>query len=159
VTAVNSPNKPRPADPLVLTVAEQLRRIENNYLREGSGPGSRFEGRLLEDVQAVMAVAAVRAESADVINELRGKVRRLESDPQPAPGPFPEGCTCLELKYGRRSPGPDCPAHPAPPGCCGYPMEQALEVSGVRVYRCVYRGHHPRVYENAATGEQVRESQ
>jgi hypothetical protein len=29
-----------------------LARIEVNYEREGSGPGSRFEGRLLEDVQA-----------------------------------------------------------------------------------------------------------
>ena len=29
-----------------------LRRIETNYQREGSGPGSRFEGRLPEDVQA-----------------------------------------------------------------------------------------------------------
>jgi len=29
-----------------------LCRIERNYEREGSGPGSRFEGRLLEDVQA-----------------------------------------------------------------------------------------------------------
>ena len=29
-----------------------LYRIEANYEREGSGPGSRFEGRLLQDVQA-----------------------------------------------------------------------------------------------------------
>jgi len=29
-----------------------LHDIAVNYAREGSGPGSRFEGRLLEDVQA-----------------------------------------------------------------------------------------------------------
>ncbi len=51
-TAVTSPNAPRPADPLTLEIADMLRRIEINYGREGSGPGSRFEGRLLEDVQA-----------------------------------------------------------------------------------------------------------
>jgi hypothetical protein len=48
----DSPNVPRPADPLVVEVADMLVRIEVNYDREGSGPGSRFEGRLLEDVQA-----------------------------------------------------------------------------------------------------------
>jgi hypothetical protein len=42
-------------------VADTLRRIEVNYDREGSGPGSRFEGELLEDVQARTAVAMVRA--------------------------------------------------------------------------------------------------
>jgi hypothetical protein len=47
-----SPNVPRPADPLVVEVADMLVRIEASYEREGSGPGSRFEGRLLEDVQA-----------------------------------------------------------------------------------------------------------
>jgi len=36
-----------------------LRRIEYNYGREGSGPGSRFEGRLLEDVQAEAVMCAV----------------------------------------------------------------------------------------------------
>jgi hypothetical protein len=51
-SAVNSPNAPRPADPLVRELADALRRIEANYEKEGSGPGSRFEGRLLEDVQA-----------------------------------------------------------------------------------------------------------
>lgn len=49
--AVPSPNAPRPAG-LTLEIADMLRRIEYNYDREGSGPGSRFEGRLLEDVQA-----------------------------------------------------------------------------------------------------------
>jgi len=33
-------------------LADGLARIERNYEREGSGPGSRFEGKLLEDVQA-----------------------------------------------------------------------------------------------------------
>jgi hypothetical protein len=42
----------RPADPLVRELADGLRRIEDNYHREGSGPGSRFEGKLPEDVQA-----------------------------------------------------------------------------------------------------------
>lgn len=50
--AVPSPNAPRPADPLVRELADGLRRIEFNYQKEGSGPGSRFEGRLPEDVQA-----------------------------------------------------------------------------------------------------------
>ena len=49
---VPSPNAPRPGDPLTVEIADMLRRIEINYGREGSGPGSRFEGRLLEDVQA-----------------------------------------------------------------------------------------------------------
>jgi len=53
---IASPNAPRPADPLVLEIADALRRIEANYEREGSGPGSRFEGRLLEDVQAEWVV-------------------------------------------------------------------------------------------------------
>jgi hypothetical protein len=58
--AASSPNAPRPADLLVLEVADMLRRIERNYDREGSGPGSRFEGRLLEDVQAEAVVRHVR---------------------------------------------------------------------------------------------------
>ena len=56
-----SPNAPRPDDPLTLELADILRRIEINYEREGSGPGSRFEGRLLEDVQAERIVRAIRA--------------------------------------------------------------------------------------------------
>lgn len=66
----SSPNKPRPADPLVRQVADALARIERNYQREGSSPGSRFEGELLEDVQARYAVNEVRSyaprEVADV---------------------------------------------------------------------------------------------
>jgi hypothetical protein len=53
--AVSSPNKPRPHG-ITLEVAQLLGRIERNYSREGSGPGSRFEGRLLEDVQAEAAL-------------------------------------------------------------------------------------------------------
>jgi hypothetical protein len=59
--AVESPSKPRPDDPLLISVADALRRIEVNYDREGSGPGSRFEGELLEDLQARQAVAMVRS--------------------------------------------------------------------------------------------------
>ena len=46
-----SPNAPRPDDPLIIEISDALYRISVNYEREGSGPGSRFEGRLLEDVQ------------------------------------------------------------------------------------------------------------
>jgi hypothetical protein len=56
-TAVPSPNWPRPASALVREVADMIRRIEYNYDREGSGPGSRFEGRLREDIQAEAVVA------------------------------------------------------------------------------------------------------
>lgn len=48
---VNSPNAPRPTG-ITLEIADTLAAIERNYGREGSGPGTRFEGRLLEDVQA-----------------------------------------------------------------------------------------------------------
>lgn len=58
--AVRSPNKPRPADPLTIEIADMLRRIENNYYAEGSGPGSRFEGRLLEDAQAEAVLRRIR---------------------------------------------------------------------------------------------------
>jgi hypothetical protein len=57
---VNSPNKPRPSDPLITQVADILWRIARNYEKEGSGPGSRFEGRLLEDVQAERIVRMLR---------------------------------------------------------------------------------------------------
>jgi len=58
--AVASPNAPRPTDPLVIRVSDGLASIARNYDREGSGPGTRFEGRLLEDVQAEWAVREVR---------------------------------------------------------------------------------------------------
>ena len=55
-----SPNVPRPDDPLTVEIADMLRRVEANYEREGSGPGSRFEGRLLEDVQAEAVLRRIR---------------------------------------------------------------------------------------------------
>lgn len=55
-----SPDKPRPTDPATLEIAGLLAAIERNYEREGSGPGSRFEGRLLEDVQAEAVLRRVR---------------------------------------------------------------------------------------------------
>lgn len=57
---VDSPNAPRPADPLIIEVSDVLHRIAVHYEREGSGPGSRFEGRLLEDVQAEWVVRHLR---------------------------------------------------------------------------------------------------
>lgn len=68
-TAEYSPNRPRPEDPLTRLVADALAAIERNYEREGSGPGSRFEGRLLEDVQAEYAVRQVRAQDPRVMSE------------------------------------------------------------------------------------------
>jgi hypothetical protein len=59
-----SPNAPRPEDPLTRELADGLARIERNYEREGSGPGSRFEGRLLEDVQAEWAVRTIGRRTA-----------------------------------------------------------------------------------------------
>lgn len=41
--------------------------------------------------------------------------------------------------------------------CCGLPMG-TLEVFGVRLYRCMYRSHHPLVFRNLATGEELTES-
>jgi hypothetical protein len=58
--AVSSPNAPRPDDPLVIRISDGLAAITRNYEREGSGPGTRFEGRLLEDVQAEWVVREVR---------------------------------------------------------------------------------------------------
>jgi hypothetical protein len=51
-TCVPSPNAPRPGDPVTQAISDMLARISRNYDLEGSGPGTRFEGRLLEDVQA-----------------------------------------------------------------------------------------------------------
>lgn len=69
MTAVPSPNAPRPAEgSLTRQVADMLARIEKNYLNEGSGPGTRFEGMLLEDV---LAKAAVHAVTARLRNDLR----------------------------------------------------------------------------------------
>jgi hypothetical protein len=64
-----SPNAPRPDDPLIVEIADLLRRIEARYDCEGSGPGSRFEGRLLEDVQAEAVVRRLKlaARGAQVV--------------------------------------------------------------------------------------------
>ena len=57
---MKSPNAPRPTDPLTMELAYSLAGIERNYISEGSGPGSRFEGKLLEDVQAEYVVRRMR---------------------------------------------------------------------------------------------------
>lgn len=46
---------------LVDEIAEMLTRIEINYEREGSGPGSRFEGLRLEFAQARTVVRRILA--------------------------------------------------------------------------------------------------
>lgn len=72
--AAESPSKPRPDDKLTCSVADMLRRIEANYDREGSGPGSRFEGRLLEDVQAGRVIEAVAAPLREQVRHFEGLV-------------------------------------------------------------------------------------
>jgi hypothetical protein len=49
---------------------------------------------------------------------------------------------------------------PAPGGtreCCGLPMS-TLDVFGVRLYRCMHRSHHPLIFRNLNTGEELTES-
>jgi len=58
-TVVNSPEWKADAE-LVEAIATMLYCIEANYLRETSGPGSRFEGQRLEVAQAVAVIRAVR---------------------------------------------------------------------------------------------------
>lgn len=41
--------------------------------------------------------------------------------------------------------------------CCGLPMS-TLDVFGVRLYRCMHRGHHPLIFRNLNTGEELTES-
>lgn len=41
--------------------------------------------------------------------------------------------------------------------CCGLPMN-TLEVFGIRIYSCSYRGHHPMIFQNLSTGEELTES-
>jgi hypothetical protein len=36
---------------------------------------------------------------------------------------------------------------------------QYAEVYGIRVYMCLYRSHHPVIYRNLVTGEQVSDEQ
>jgi hypothetical protein len=79
VSIVASPNKPRPADPFTAELADMLARIEKNYGREGSGPGSRFEGRLLEDAQAEALMRRVASYLLDMHPfKRREYLRKLE---------------------------------------------------------------------------------
>jgi hypothetical protein len=55
-TMAEGPVTAEPVDPLVEEIADALVAIERNYQREGSGPGSRFEGKRLEVVQAEFVV-------------------------------------------------------------------------------------------------------
>lgn len=41
--------------------------------------------------------------------------------------------------------------------CCGLPMS-TLDVFGIRLYRCSYRPHHPVIFRNLNTGEELTES-
>lgn len=41
--------------------------------------------------------------------------------------------------------------------CCGLPMN-TLDVFGVRLYQCSYRSHHPVIFRNLNTGEELTES-
>ena len=79
---VSSPNKPRPTDRWALAIANAIRQTENNYHREGSGPGSRFEGELLEDVQARVAISFMLARQAEEsgTTELRARLRAVLLD-------------------------------------------------------------------------------
>jgi hypothetical protein len=51
-------------DDLIEELAGMLERIEANYERETSGPGSRFEGQRLEVVQARAVLRRVRQVAA-----------------------------------------------------------------------------------------------
>lgn len=57
---VPSPVAPPPEDPFVTEIEEMLYRILINYEREGSGPGSRFEGKTLERCQAEQVIRHIR---------------------------------------------------------------------------------------------------
>ncbi len=41
--------------------------------------------------------------------------------------------------------------------CCGLSMN-TLEIFGIRIYRCMYRSHHPMIFQNLNTGEEFTES-
>lgn len=41
--------------------------------------------------------------------------------------------------------------------CCGLPMN-TLDVFGVRLYQCSHRSHHPVIFRNLSTGEELAES-
>jgi hypothetical protein len=54
------PPTKRDPDPLVEELADMFVRIETNYVREGTGHGSRFAGERLEVVQARAAIQHIR---------------------------------------------------------------------------------------------------
>jgi hypothetical protein len=51
-------------DELAEEIAQMLVRVEGNYQREGSGPGSRFEGQRLEVAQARRVIREIREHDA-----------------------------------------------------------------------------------------------
>jgi len=51
-------------DELAEEIAQMLVRVEANYRREGSGPGSRFEGQCLETAQARRVIREIRERDA-----------------------------------------------------------------------------------------------
>lgn len=59
---VEMPTAPPPDDPFVQELADSFWRIEGNYDREGTGLGSRFEGKTLQRCLAEFAIRVVRAQ-------------------------------------------------------------------------------------------------
>lgn len=57
--AISVPTK-EPRDDLEREIADTLYVIQCNYEREGTGPGSRFEGERLEVVQARWVIRRLR---------------------------------------------------------------------------------------------------
>ena len=43
--------------------------------------------------------------------------------------------------------------------CCGLPMIMEIEVFGIRRFVCQHRGHHPVIYVNTGSGEEMWDSQ
>lgn len=64
-------------EPLVAEIADTLWRIEVNYNREGSGPGSRFEGQRCEVVQAAWVIRRMREETAAALKDAEDQIRRV----------------------------------------------------------------------------------
>jgi hypothetical protein len=57
---VPAPDPTAADDQAVAEISNMLVRIEYNYLRETSAPGTRFEGQRLEDVQARAVLRRLR---------------------------------------------------------------------------------------------------
>ena len=57
---MSTPGQQASDDQAVAEIADGLIRIGYNYARETSGPGSRFEGQRLEDVQARWVLSRLR---------------------------------------------------------------------------------------------------